>query len=176
MDFALTFADIRVALERRGVRVSVIGGLALAAYGHQRSTLDLDLVVDGDAQDEALEVMESLGFRTLHRSSGYSNHLNEDPARGRVDIVYVRDTTRDRVFTGVRTLPGPAGIAIPVPSPEHLIAMKVHAIGNAPERLWQDMADIAFLVRLDGVDRDVVRGYFEKAGLGDKWRELASHL
>jgi hypothetical protein len=63
---------------------------------------------------------------------------------------------------------------MPVPSPEHLIAMKLHAIRNSPERLWQDMADIGFLVRLDGVDRDQVRSYFEKAHLMERWRELES--
>ena len=63
-----------------------------------------------------------------------------------------------------------------MPRPEHLIAMKVHAIRQDPARLWQDMADIAYLVRLDGVDRDEVRGYFAKAGLEEKWRELEAHL
>jgi hypothetical protein len=38
------------------------------------------------------------------------------------------------------------------------------------------MADIAHLVRLDGVDREEVRGYFVRAGLEDKWRELEAHL
>lgn len=52
--------------------------------------------------------------------------------------------------------------------------MKLHAIRNSPDRLWQDMADIAFLVRLDGVDRSQVRAYFEKANLMERWRELES--
>ena len=47
---------------------------------------------------------------------------------------------------------------------------------DAPEREWQDMADIGYLVTLDGVDRGEVRGYFEKSGLEDRWRELERHL
>lgn len=38
------------------------------------------------------------------------------------------------------------------------------------------MADIAYLVRLDGVDRDEVHGCFLKAGLEEKWRELEARL
>ena len=33
------------------------------------------------------------------------------------------------------------------------MAMKVQAMQNAPERTWQDMADIALLLSLDDVDR-----------------------
>ncbi len=88
----------------------------------------------------------------------------------------VRGETAERVFAGVRRLPGPGGATIGVPRPEHLIAMKVRAMAVAPERTWQDLADVGYLVGLDGVDRDEVRGYFERAGLGDRWRELESAL
>jgi hypothetical protein len=54
--------------------------------------------------------------------------------------------------------------------------MKVQAIRDAPERAWQDMVDIAYLVRLDGVDRDEVRSYFVHAGLEERWHELARAL
>ena len=59
-----------------------------------------------------------------------------------------------------------------VPRPEHLIAMKVQAMKNAPERTWQDMADIAFLLSLDDVDRAEAKGYFEKAELLERWHDL----
>lgn len=176
MNFAATFADVQAALGRTGIRVAVVGGVALASYGHPRTTLDLDLVTEAQFQDQVLAAMESLGYETLHRSTGYSNHLHSDAARGRVDFLYVRGATADQVFAGVRMRPGPGGIDVPVPAPEHLIAMKVHAIANAPDRLWQEMADIAFLVRLDQVDRGLVRVYFEKANLLEQWRELEARL
>jgi hypothetical protein len=54
--------------------------------------------------------------------------------------------------------------------------MKVQAIKNAPERMWQDLADIGYLLRVDGVDREEVGGYFRRAGLEEKWHELARAL
>ena len=50
--------------------------------------------------------------------------------------------------------------------------MKVQAIKNAPERTWQDMADIAFLLALDGVDRVEAKSYFEKAELLERWHDV----
>jgi hypothetical protein len=176
VDFGREIDDIGRFLSEAGHSFGIVGGVALAAYGHPRLTLDLDFVVDAAAQDEVIGFMEGRGFLTLHRSSGYSNHRHAVERRRRVDFMYVRDDTAARVLRGLRQLPGPGGRLIPVPRPEHLIAMKVHAIKQAPERTWQDMADIGYLVRLDGVSRDEVRGYFSKHGLEDRWRDLERAL
>jgi hypothetical protein len=61
---------------------------------------------------------------------------------------------------------------VPVPRPEHLAAMKVHAMKNDPARTLQDMADIQFLLRLPGIDEAEVRAYFEAAGLLERYREI----
>ncbi len=156
--------------------MAVIGGVALAGYGHPRLTLDLDVVTEATAQEALVTMMESRGFMTLHRSVGFSNHRHPDRTRGRVDVMYVRGETSDRLFASAKEVPGPGGQPMRVPKPEHLIAMKVRAMADAPERTWQDLADIGYLVRLDGVDRDEVRGYFRRVGLEDKWHELARAL
>lgn len=61
---------------------------------------------------------------------------------------------------------------IAVPKPEHLAAMKAQAIKEAPERALQDLVDVAYLLQVPGVDRDEVKGYFTRAGLEERWREL----
>lgn len=174
MDFARELDAVRSFLSDRGARVAVIGGVALAAYGHLRLTLDLDVVTEATAQEALVTMMEARGFVTLHRSEGYSNHRHSERTHGRVDVMYVRGETTDRLFASIRELPGPGGTLIPVPKPEHLIAMKVRAIKDAPERTLQDLADIGYLLRIDGVDREEARGYFERAGLEEKWRELST--
>jgi hypothetical protein len=83
--------------------------------------------------------------------------------------MYVRNATADRLFGATRELPGPGGRPIPVPKPEHLMAMKVQAMKDAPERALQDLIDIGYLLRVDGVDRDEVHGYFVRAGLEGRW-------
>lgn len=170
VDFAAELNTIRAFLLDGKFRVAVIGGVALGAYGNPRLTLDLDVATDAAAQDALITFMESQGFTTLHRSPGYSNHRHA--SRGRVDFMYVRDHTADQLFGSTTELPGPGGRPIPVPRPEHLIAMKVQAMRDAPERGLQDLVDIAYLLQVDGVDLEEARGYFVRAGLEERWHEL----
>jgi hypothetical protein len=176
VDFARVLESVCGFLDQRGVRYAVIGGLGLAAYGMARTTLDVDLVVDGEAQEELVAFLSRLGYTTLHRSEGYSNHEHADPDWGGVDIVYVRGETSERLFEGARTVLGPRGRELPVPRPEHLAAMKVLAMKNDPTRTFQELADIRFLLELPGVDRGEVRGYFESHGLAERYRELEATL
>ena len=145
----------------------VIGGLAMAVYGPGRTTLDVDIVVDGEHQDRLIAFLESQGYRTLHRSAGYSNHLHSDPDLGRVDVVYVRGDTSRRVLSAVTVRPGPAGAPIPVPRPEHVAAMKAFAIMNDPRRSARELADIRELLDAPGVDRAEIRQYLVRYGLED---------
>lgn len=172
MDFATTLSTIAGLLRERELRFALIGGHGLAALGLVRATLDLDLVAESAAQDEILEWMEGLGYETLYRSPGYSNHLHPDPRRGRVDFVYVRGETADRLFAEARTLEGPGGVEILVPRPEHLAAMKIQAMRNDPSRRLHELADIQFLLELPGVDRELIRSYFERYGMEEELDEL----
>lgn len=176
MNFVSALDRVEEILSSGHWRSAVAGGLALAAYGNPRLTLDLDIVTEAAAQTAMVEGLEAIGYATLYRSSGFSNHQHPDAEWGRLDVIYVNVATASQLFAAARSVPGPGGREIRVPRPEHLIAMKVQAIKNAPERLWQDMADIAFLVRLPGVDRHEVRGYFDKAGMLARFEELVREL
>lgn len=176
MDFATVLGDVAAFLEARGRSWAVVGGVGLAALGRARMTLDLDFVVEAAAQDEIVEFLESVGYETLYRSSGYSNHLHPDSRRGRVDFVYVDEATADALFAGCREVEGPGGVPMRVPRPEHLAAMKIAALRNDPARRFRELDDIRFLLSLPGTDRDDVRRRFEAQGLTELWDELASTL
>jgi hypothetical protein len=172
VDFAAVLEKLIAFFEEQGYPFALIGGVGLAAYGMTRATLYLDLVVDASAQAAVVSFLESLGYQTLHQSTGYSNHEHSSPELGRVDLVYVRGETSRRLFEGAREMQGPGGKPILVPSPEHLIAMKIVAMKNDPSRRYQDMADIQFLQRIPGVDKSEVRVQFEKNGLLERYLEL----
>jgi hypothetical protein len=176
MNFGKVLGVVSGFLEERGYRHALIGAVALAAHGLLRTTQDLDLIVESAAQPNLIGFLETQGYETLHRSSGYSNHSHPEPARGRVDFVYVQGETSDRLFSSCSPLRGPGGIEIPVPRPEHLAALKVVAMKNNPSRELQDLADIRFLLTLPGVDRIEVRGYFGRHGLESRFDEIARTL
>jgi hypothetical protein len=137
-----------------------------------RATSDVDFVTDSGARSQVVQFLEANGYETLYLSEGYSNHLHDDPAFGRVDFVYVSGETGRRLFEGAVSGRLIAGRRVPVPRPEHLAAMKVHAIKNDPQRRHQELADIRFLMSLPGVDRGEIRGYFESSGLGGLYDDL----
>ena len=172
MDFVRVLEWITRHLEGQDYRFAVIGGVGLAAYGMPRTTFDLDFIVESRAQDEIVRLLESKGYETLHRSSGYSNHEHPDPDSGRIDFVYVEGETVRRIFASLRFVEGPSGFPMPVPHPEHLIAMKVLAMKNDPVRIFREMEDIRFLMGLDDVDRNQVKLYFEKHQLVGRYHEL----
>ncbi len=176
MDFVAGLDLISGFLAGRADRSAVIGGIALAAYGNPRTTIDLDFVVDGDSQDDLIAFLESEGFETLYRNSGYSNHEHPDPERGRLDFVYVRGDTAEKMFAECRRLPGPGGTTILVPKPEHLAALKAQAMKNDPARAPGDLADVRFLLGLPGVDPRAIREYFERADQGDLFDALERSL
>ena len=175
MEIAAVVGDVRGFLDREGIPFAIVGALALHTYGYSRATNDVDLLVGRDAQDRLVAFLEKCGFETLHRSDGYSNHLHADPALGRLDVIYVDEDTRGKIFAEAR-LASLAGMSVVVPKPEHLAAMKIHAMKNDASRAFQEMADIQFLMKLPGVDRDEIRAYFDKAGQLERFHELERSL
>lgn len=172
MNFARVLDEVGRFMEARGLRFGVVGAVGLQAYGLARATSDLDFVVEAAAQQELCAHLESLGYETIHRSAGYSNHVHALPALGRLDFVYVDEQTAERMFGGARSMELLPGRAFRVPRPEHLAAMKVLAMRNDPGRTFQEMADIQFLLGLPGVDEEEIRASFVKHGLLERFLEI----
>jgi len=169
VDFARVYGLVASFLDERAAKVAVVGGLGLHGHGVTRATLDLDLVTEAPVQAAVVAFLESQGYETLHRSAGYSNHLHALPDLGRVDIVYVDAETALGLFAGAAPLLDFGARTALVPRAEHLVAMKVQAMKNDPTRELQDLADIQALSRLPGIDLAEVRGYFERAGMLDRY-------
>lgn len=173
MNLASVLGSVHRHLADSGQPVAIVGALALHTYGYTRATNDVDVVTRAEARPGLVAHLEAQGYETLHQSDGYSIHLHPDPKLGRVDVIYVDARTAERLFAACRKA-SVGGMDVFVPSPEHLAAMKVHAMKNDPSRTFREMADLQFLLGVDGVDREEIRGYFVDAGLEERWNELAS--
>jgi len=176
MNFSKVIDEISNFFEREKVRFSLVGAFALHAYGFSRATSDLDLVTEFGVRECLVGFLESLGYETLYSSPGYSNHLHPNSEMGRVELIYVDDSTAEKLFESPGTWLHLGGHDLAVPRPEHLAAMKVHAMKNDPGRSFQEMADIRFLLQIDGVDEKEIEEYFEKAGLKEKFDEIKNSI
>jgi hypothetical protein len=133
-------------------------------------------VTRSEAQAPLVELLEELGYETVYLSAGYSNHSHPDPEWGAVDVVYVDAETARRLFPSCTRTLKLGDHQVPVPSAEHLIAMKVQALRNDPSRELQDLADIQYLLALPDTDREKVKGYFERAGMTEWYDRLIERL
>jgi hypothetical protein len=171
MDFRRVAETLAEFFTGRELPFAVVGGVALHAYGLSRATFDLDVLTSREAQTEVVEFLESLGYETLYRSAGFSNHNHPRQEWGRVDVVYVEGETRREIFSGVETRSA-VGLELPVPRAEHLAAMKLHALENDPDRAAQDFADLRYLIHLPEIDQDEVKDYFARRGMLDRYDDL----
>ncbi len=147
-------ADLRAA----GARYCLIGGMAVSVRTAPRFTKDVDLAVAvaGDTEAEALVA----GLR----ASGYVPTASvEQEARGRmaqvrlapsggsgegvvVDLMFASSGIEEEVVASADTLDVLPGLAIPVATIGHLMAMKV--LSRDDRTRPQDAADLRALLRV----------------------------
>jgi len=172
MNVKTIFRSLTRFFKQSGIDYALVGAFALKAYGYLRATEDVDFLVRGAYQSRILAYLESLGYETIYRSAGYSNHVHPLAKLGRIDLIYVEGETADTILSEARPLFLIDDLSVPVVRAEHLIALKVFAMKNDPERVFREMADLQFLLRLPGLDGEEIRGYFEKYGQMEKYIEL----
>lgn len=172
MNFKKAFQFLIDFFEREGIDYALIGAFALKAYGYVRATQDVDFIVRQEDQGKIIAHLESLGFETLYSSTGYSNHVHPLSGLGRIDFVYVKGSTAERIFNESRRVLVFDKLTLPVVKPEHIVALKVFAMKNNPERALREMADIKELLNLPEISLQEVREYFEKYGQSERYYEL----
>ena len=158
--------------EQEKIDYALIGAFALKAYGYVRATQDVDFLVRNKNQDKIIAYLESLGYETIYRSAGYSNHVHRLSKLGRIDFVYVKGQTAKNIFKETRRLFILGHLSLPIISPEHLIALKVFAMKNDPDRVFREMADIKHILSVPGIDMELIKKYFTKYGQLERYYEL----
>jgi hypothetical protein len=157
---------------REKMEFGIIGAFALYSYGYARATRDIDFVTRVENRGKVAAYLTALGFETIFSSDAFSNFLHPIGSV-RVDIMYVDGPTADAVLGSTEKRPVFHGLELPVVSPEHLIAMKLFAVQNNPERKFKDLADIKELLHHATYDHRKVKDYFRKYGQESLYDELS---
>jgi hypothetical protein len=173
MDLRSVLLEIHAALDAAAIEHAMIGGLALAAHGAGRATVDLDLLADGARSDDVDLLLRARGYDCLHRSEHAVNYASSDPARGRVDFLLARSERGRRMLARARAH-RVLDTSVRVVEAEDLIGLKVQALSNDPGRRLLDLGDIQRLLRAaPALDLERVREYFR---LFDREKELDALL
>ncbi len=172
MDLRSVLLDIHAVLDSAAIDHALIGGLVLAAHGGARATVGVDSLADGDRAADVDRVLVARDYETLHRGADVGNYASADPARGRLDFLFVR-RPKGREILARAARHDVLGTSVRVVDASDLIGLKVQASANDPARARQDLADIEKLLRNSKVDFGRVREYFR---LFDREAELDALL
>jgi len=172
MDLRSVLLEIHAALDEAGIEHALIGGLALAAHGAGRATIDLDLVADGARDADVHAILLAHGYQCVHAHPKVANFLSDDPARGRVDFLFA-GPERGRAILSRATPHEVFGTLVRVVDAADLIGLKVQAYANDSRRRHKDLFDIGRVLRFGNPDLDRVREYFR---LFDREKDLDTLL
>ena len=162
---------VRVA-ETGVFRVALIGGFALAFYGVQRATGDVDFLVEASGSAALHEALLKAGADCLHLGLDSANYAAGCSKLTGIDFIYARRARALAMLERAATKPlRGARLAVPVLDREALIGLKLQAIANAPARRTQDRADIEALLATgrETLDLERLRDYYRLFGREDEF-------
>ena len=168
------FQFIARAAETARLPFLVIGAHAVNWYGYTRATIDVDILVRKEDRGGWLALTAAEGFQLFHDGEHF---LQLSPPYGiswPLDLMLVND----RTFRGLTTDSRDAtmcGAKVRVPSPEMLIALKLHVIKHGPpHRKGKDLQDILGITEHTQLDlrSEKYRQIFEKHGTLELYEEV----
>ena len=150
-------------LVRSKIPLLVIGGHAVGAHGAQRDTVDLDCLVVAERREEMKAFLESRGFEETARHESFSRYRHGSLTYPLLDVMQVDARTWELMWGGSQ-LKEIRGLPVRVHAVIHLIALKLHAIRQNPDRELQDADDIVRLLRVNAhlYSNEDLRAVFER--------------
>jgi hypothetical protein len=160
------FETIDAETRRQNLQFLVVGGLAVNLHGYSRDTADLDLLICGDQREQWLDLFSRLGFVVYNDGGNFIQLASQEHAAWPVDLMLVQGKTFAPMFAASRQV-DLYGTLSRIPSLEHLIALKLHALKNGrADRFLKDFLDVENLIRINRLDMksENIRQLFVKYG------------
>jgi len=125
----------------------LIGGRGLEAHGYVRNTKDVDLLISLHDKDPIANSLRELDYACIAETAIFSRWRSANPISDDVDLLYVDPGTYAKLASDAITM-DLGSETVPVPSVMGIIALKLHAIRNHPERRHRDVSDIRAVIEL----------------------------
>lgn len=157
----LQYFTSQLALQK--IEYGVIGGLAVFAYGGQRTTFDVDFLIHKNHRDQVKQIAQQMQLRIVNEN----NEVLQLSGPVQFDIVFANRRASQAMLNRLRLLPH---FPYPVVAPEDLIGLKIQAFSGDRSREFIDKNDIFELFKnVANLNLDLIKDY---ADLFNVWPEI----
>lgn len=178
MKYKNIFELVGTEFKKAAIPVAIGGGYAINYYKVSRNTADIDfLIQDKDAQ-RAGEILEKFGYKKFHQNELFARFEISDFRFIPVDLMFLDEKTFSGILKEGKRIEILDYLFV-VPSLDHLLAMKIHAMKGSPERrFYKDMPDIVNLVKQNNlkIESEHIRNLFLKYGNRELYDQVLSVL
>jgi predicted nucleotidyltransferase len=172
------FRRLNLAAAKENADFLVIGGMAVIFYGYSRETADLDILVSAVDRELWLKTMANLGYELQVDGGMFLQFLTVYNHDWPVDFMLVKEATFAPMAQAAREV-SMLGEKVKIPSLEHLLALKLHALkhGN-PRRFIKDYLDVENLISINklNIKAEKVKTLFEKYGTMELYEKVSRSL
>ncbi len=163
MDLVSGINDFVNLLNRDKIVFGLIGGLAVFAYGGERTTFDVDFLVSGDDRKKVQKIADELGLQVFFE--------NEEALQlsgpVQIDVLFANRPLSKKMLSRVRFIPA---IPFPVVAAEDLVGLKIQAFANDRSREFRDKGDILTIFQnVKDLDFKLIKEYSDLFNL---WTEI----
>lgn len=167
------FKFLSSVFKKHGVQAVLVGGYALIAHKVQRMTFDIDFMISKEAATKIENDLINAGYSVQNRQEAFIQFKSGNPGLRDIDFLISDLHTIEMLVANGKKVEI-AGEPFIVPSPEHLIAMKIHSIAGNKTRDLKDFPDIVQLMKANAIDpfNEDIKKMFEKNAMTDFYKRV----
>lgn len=125
-------------LKKHQVTFGIIGGLAVFAYGGERTTFDIDFLIHGQDKEKIKKIADILSFKIVNENP----EVLQLSGSSQIDIIFANRPQSQEMLKRLKHI---EHFPYPVVSPEDLIGLKIQAFVGDRSREFRDKGDISTL-------------------------------
>ncbi len=150
-------------LEKRNITFGIIGGLAVFAYGGERTTFDVDFLIDGNNKVAIKEISKILKLSIINENA----EVLQLSGSIQIDIIFANRVQAKSMLERLRKA---GNLPYPVVSPEDLVGLKIQAFTGDRSREFKDKSDILTIMQnVPNLDFNKIKEY---ADIFSVWNEI----
>ena len=157
-------------LNRESIPFAIIGGMAMFAYGSDRTTFDVDFLIHGQHKSVVSAIAHKLNFKVINQNP--ETMQLSGPIS--VDIIFANRELSQKMLERARPIPH---FTFPVVTPEDLIGLKIQAFVGDRSREYIDKNDILTLFKLfPNLDFKLIKQYADIFNVWTEIEDLKKHV